>query len=541
MMNRKRLGAVGGIIFVVLFFFAGLSVRNELAHRVQISAPSPFGSGGEFVDQGLTANELVTQVAKHLKPRASQLMSQIRTGDLKVKNCSANHLHVVGPGVGSSTNQILTLAQALAVTTISSPELTLVVPGYMMHTIEQFDMTFLKELYCLEPSKVWTDADQNTLLKESSHKKKERERHQSILERVFSSFTCLFYDEVLVSGVTRKAGTTAGPVKTGDFFVSSRDLFFWGGDTYHGMGTDDERKVMAELITRELEGIGGDDKQYEINGGTVSSAKQDTGAHHVYKLSKKGTLEVATGYFDPKDYQSVKAKDKHLFSWHVSIVVAALWSSPRPELRRVVSSILQRKGMDNFSAVHRRGFEGTCLEGYKDHPVPELPEDEMPKDKDGNRAKEHPLCTLNPKFVRTWLGLIGENEPENTPPRPQHVFVASDGQEDDSKWLQDKDATVGWDVHSPGNIQTQDSTGSLADVLVATVAQGDFMGQPRSTYSLQIYILRMLIGRHNVMLGEGYDFYYRPGPTNWLSPSDFRRALQQFNMPDVPATKIEGM
>ena len=40
--------------------------------------------------------------------------------------------------------------------------------------------------------------------------------------------------------------------------------------------------------------------------------------------------------------------------------------------------------------------------------MPELPEDEMPKDKDGNRAKEHPLCTLNPKFGAL-LGLIGEN------------------------------------------------------------------------------------------------------------------------------------
>ena len=89
---------------------------------------------------------------------------------------------------------------------------------------------------------------------------------------------------------------------------------------------------------------------------------------------------------------------------------------------------------------------------------------------------------------------------------------------------------MGWDVHSPGNIQTQDSTGSLADVLVATVAQGDFMGQPRSTSSLQCYILRMLrtAQRHT----NRERILPPPCPTNWLSPR-LQRALQQFNMPDV--------
>ena len=86
-----------------------------------------------------------------------------------------------------------------------------------MHTIEQFDMTFLKEVLLGAVESV--DRQTRIPSEGSSHKKKERERASVDLRKVFSSFTSLFYDEVLVSGVTRKAGTTAGPVKTGDFFV----------------------------------------------------------------------------------------------------------------------------------------------------------------------------------------------------------------------------------------------------------------------------------------------------------------------------------
>ena len=548
LVERKRALKTVTIVFMVLFGYLWISVRIEATSRMKINMGNPHGGDGDLKDKGIRDNDLITKVTHDLKAKAHLLISQMRKSNLKAKNCSTNHLHVVGPGVGSFTNQILTLAQALTITTFSEPELTLVVPGYMLRTLEQFDMTNLKELYCLEASKVWTDADRDTVEAEYEHKKKGRQWHESPLERLISALTDIVYGKKFeISGVTRKSGSTAGPLREGDLLISSRDLFFWGGETYYGMDSVDEREVIAERITRDLERIAGveEEEEYTLAGRSVSvsAGRKDTGAHHVFQLSSIETrdLSVYTDFFDHKSDLAAEVKDKRLFASHVSVVLAALWSSPRLPIHRLAGSILQGKGMENFSAAHRRGFEGTCVEGYKQLAVPELLKGGGLKDDYGGSTRGHPLCSMEPKFVRTWLGLL-EKELSD---RSQHVFLASDGQQDDSEWLRDKDATVGWHATSTlssslpslsrlvrfmtGIQPSQDSLQSLADVLVSIVAQGDFMGQPRSTYSLQIYVLRMLVGRRNVMLGEGYDFYYRLGPSNWLAAVDFRQALRNMS------------
>ena len=86
------------------------------------------------------------------------------------KECKRNKLHIVGPGEGSTTNQIITLAHALGVAS-SLPrvregeqcKLHAFAASVLPKTLESFDISLLMELYCIEIAPERTEADYETL------------------------------------------------------------------------------------------------------------------------------------------------------------------------------------------------------------------------------------------------------------------------------------------------------------------------------------------------------------------------------------------
>ena len=473
-------------------------------------------------------DSMVTHELEILRRKAESIMVELRGKDVVTKQCGPNYLHIVGPGIGSATNHILTLAHALAVQSWDRSHPILVLPGYLMRTLDAFDLTLLKELYCIQPSTLWTDADRATVISEVKHAVHIRsiKRVNSWISNRMFRFMYFLYGQAgivdsrlsdEVKSMPRKTGSTAGPLHENDLVITSTDMFLWGGETYDKiMHAKRQREEAKARIMDELMGIGKDYHFDNLDWGESYNSLYDVGADHIFRIASNNTLVQAPHFHDSAMDESSRA----FFTKHVACVMAALWSSPGPALRKHIATVVPKntgaeaKDLD-YSATHRRFFERTCLFVYRDKPVYAVP---VP-----DNAEDHPLCEMKPTFARKMLGISST----------KHVFLASDGQQNDGMWLRDAHSTVGWQAHQQlvsrswldfyldRNPRAVDSIGGFADAFVAALGRGKFFGQPRSTYSLQIYVLRMLLGRENVIIGGDYDIYYRTGAITWITPESF--------------------
>ena len=183
--------------------------------------------------------------------------------------------------------------------------------------------------------------------------------------------------------------------------------------------------------------------------------------------------------------------------------MSALWARVKPEVLHLASAIIGATfdSKLGYYSVHKRGFEGTCTQGYVDMPI-------LGTNYTGYGL--HPLCTLTPGYARS---LFRDDA---------SIYLASDQQSDDIAWLDDKKSVVGWAVQDkilgkPHNTISAAPTTygytvqAAADVLVSTLGLGDFLGQPRSTFSWQIEVLRACKGKVSVPLGgmNETDIYFR--------------------------------
>jgi|MDTB01.3.fsa_nt_gb hypothetical protein len=463
------------------------------------------------------------------------------------KKCKRNKLYIAGPGEGSTTNQIITLAHALGVAS-SLPRVsgegdasyTVSLPRYMLKTLKSFDMSLLKDLYCIEVAPERTEADHETL--RLAYKRKEKlDRVRAKTEHWGTTFLRLFlsvmhgsFSSTLAQDKSKTQGrTVTGSLKPGDLLLTSRDAFLWGGEVYHGMG-EEEMTAMQERMKGEILGknpakerADGRKSEYSIRpaeDGQDVACTCHRGADYIY--------EVEEGYAMKRISQVEQSRmiDKVVFAGHIACVMSALWARVAPEVLHLASAVIGA-GFDSklrYHSVHKRGFEGTCTQGYVVMPV---------KGTKYTGQGEHSLCSLSPAYTRT---LFRDRAP---------LYLASDQQGSDQAWLDDKESVVGWAVqneildkpHDTENAEPATygyTVQAAVDVLVSTLGSGDFMGQPRSTFSWQIEILRACMGKKSVPLGgmNETDIYYRSTlgdekegvpPGGWVTRDSFWTALNK--------------
>jgi hypothetical protein len=518
-MGRNRLFFIVVPSLLLLLYFS--SRQFQFAPILAKDAPSLQTSATamkyDYIQVDPNVHKALTRELQNLGIKARQIAASFGPK----KKCSRKKLHIVGPGEGSTTNQIFTLAHALGVAADlqDTQSYTLVLPQYMLETLKSFDISLLKEIYCLEIARERTQADHETLQLALKRREKEERRRGagstesvgigSILRSIFtkSSSNLLDGDSSYSQGAT-----TAGPFFPGDVLITSRDAYLWGGEVYYEMGGDEmgkmQKRMKEEILginkAKKLPGQSKVDYAIGAEGDDVNAACTcDRGADYLYEVAPKYKLQRIS------QAERSHMVDRTKFAGHVACVVASLWSKVTPEVLFLASAVLGTAfgGDMKYHSAHRRGFEGSCTTEYINHPLKGIISSPL-------KGEDHPMCSFSPDYVRTLLH------------SPAPLFLTSDQQssDKDQKWVKDHQARVGWAVHDEiFGASSHDSatkraaltygydTQTASDILLAAVGQGEFIGQPRSTFSWQIEVLRACIGRGSLPIGglNETDVYFR--------------------------------
>ena len=221
-------------------------------------------------------------------------------------------------------------------------------------------------------------------------------------------------------------------------------------------------------------------------------------------------------------------------SIHFVKVYAGLWSSPKRHLRRSMEYLIENyfDGNFDYTSVHKRNLEGKCSKiladvlSIQDFSPIELPMYLKVWKKD--LTKHHPICHMSAEFILETKKLNNQTNSK--------IFVAHDGQED-VKDLKSIGAIFGNVLdNTPYKIKNEDK--KFFDMMVAIHGKF-FILNPRSTFSWEIYVIRICLGLiHNVPILKNNDvyvmklsrdllFYKRQGL--WVSWTSVVHALQEIH------------
>ncbi len=194
-------------------------------------------------------------------------------------------------------------------------------------------------------------------------------------------------------------------------------------------------------------------------------------------------------------------------SLHFLQVYAALWSSPHKKLLLATEYFIYHflDGNFRYSTVHKRLLEGGCSNilgsntKVHDFSINELPMTHT--EWNNNLRKNHPLCDMSYSFVLETLKMHHRESSK--------LFVAYDtyGGCEDYKAAGAVFSSVLKD-HSDIHV---DLDYKFLEMFLAI--HGDFfIMNPRSTFSWQIFLVRMILSLSSVPLVKNNDFYLQKVP-----------------------------
>jgi len=267
--------------------------------------------------------------------------------------------------------------------------------------------------------------------------------------------------------------------------------------------------------------------------------------HHLFCMQEEETLSSANAsiieldspdafflftIFEKDAFKPLlpKVDDKLIeeISLHFLVVYAALWSRPRSALIQASLCIIENALGDhlNYMSAHKRSLEGECdnllsvITAKSDFSPDELPmdHDEWTQCENKNNIDshcKHPLCTMSPTFVTATAKL---NHADGRP-----IYLSFDGQGDISEYKSLGEGRVVVSSTLPhclspspsasghhDNFDDHDDRVSekFVDMLIAMHA-GFFILNPRSTFSWEIYLIRVILGLESVPIIRNNDMY----------------------------------
>lgn len=198
-------------------------------------------------------------------------------------------------------------------------------------------------------------------------------------------------------------------------------------------------------------------------------------------------------------------------STHFLRVYAALWSSPTANVisagQWIIENYLQQ-GF-NFTSIHKRNLDGGCGKIMSENTKPtDFSDTELPMDSPewhGDLRRSHPLCEMSLDFVKRTMALNGRAD--------RSLFVAHDGQGDVTSYKMHKAVF--------GNVMSQHPEFSkipmkFVDMFVAMHADF-FIQNPRSTFSLQIFVVRVCLGLQSVPIVSNNDIFLQRVPQDLIA------------------------
>ena len=193
-------------------------------------------------------------------------------------------------------------------------------------------------------------------------------------------------------------------------------------------------------------------------------------------------------------------------SRHFLRVYAALWSSPTANIVAASEWIINNHlhGKFNFTSIHKRNLDGGCGKIMSENTkLADFSSIELPlnhSEWQGDLRRHHPLCEMSLDFVKSTMALHGC--------QGRNIFVAFDGQGDVTSYRRHKAVFSNVVEQHPdfGKMPMK-----FVDMFVAMQADL-FIQNPRSTFSLQIYVVRTCLGLLSVPTLPGNDIYVQRVP-----------------------------
>ena len=238
-----------------------------------------------------------------------------------------------------------------------------------------------------------------------------------------------------------------------------------------------------------------------------------------YNVDNKEVVEITSedSLFLYKIFKNPYYNDKipkieydHLvkdMSSHFINVYCSLWGYPVKEIIDASGYIISHFLNGNFSytAVHKRSLEGGCSlltnsktsisdwEETKELPM-NIPE------WNGNLGNNHPICDMTGSFVSKILEL--HNRPNSK------LFVAFDGHGDISDY---QNLNAIFSTAADRHTLHSKTDKRFLDMFIAINSEF-FVMNPMSTFSLEIYIIRLCLSLRSVPVIKNNDFYMRKVP-----------------------------
>lgn len=214
-------------------------------------------------------------------------------------------------------------------------------------------------------------------------------------------------------------------------------------------------------------------------------------------------------------------------SVHYLQVYSSLWCCPHEKLLRSVESIISTHlhGHFHYNSVHIRRLEGGCNKILAEVAKPsDLSPLELPLHRSewhGNLHRFHPLCEMSYDFVEDILHMHKRND--------SLLFVAHDGRGSVQAY-QDHHAIFS---HHLSEEHRKDIDTKFFDMLMC-MHSDFFISNPRSTFSLQIFLMRSILGLVSVPRPPHNDFFMQKIPDDlvaqnrslWVSWTSVLNVLQ---------------
>eukprot|EP01038_Epipyxis_sp_PR26KG_P013659 gene13659-18331_t len=213
-------------------------------------------------------------------------------------------------------------------------------------------------------------------------------------------------------------------------------------------------------------------------------------------------------------------------------IYSLLWIQPSKKIIAATSYIIANhlKGDFHYVSVHRRLLEGACSKMLSertnhasDYSANELPISSSSW-KDANFNRNHPLCDMPIPFIKDIIDLHGRNH--------SLVYLAHDGRGDLSEYKkQNSIHFILNDVLNEGNPSFKSVDLRFVDMLVA-INSDLFIMNPYSTFSWEIFIIRICLGLQSLPIITNNDIYmHKPSDmiasnrTYWVSWTSIMKSL----------------
>lgn len=236
-------------------------------------------------------------------------------------------------------------------------------------------------------------------------------------------------------------------------------------------------------------------------------------------------------FLNPGFKSSLPAFNEQVFqniAKHYLLTFSAIWSAPARSIINATAWLIRNKlhGF-NYTAVHKRSFEGGCSEVFFSRHIGASAFDPTQIDVThaswkGNLLDYNPLCDMNASFVQ---GTMKLNHREG-----QSIYVCFDGQGSMAE-LNAINATSLTSLDPSFNDTLPADKRKFVDVFAA-INSDLFILNLYSTLSFQINIVRIALGLESVPRLSKYDMYLsteaqQPLHHLWLNPDAILAANQR--------------